>query len=374
MTGKYPFEHGSHTFMIKPETVKEYPLDESFVTLAEALSAEGFATAAFTANTAYLDRRWKLDQGFDLYVNKRVHGKLVNKVALEWIETHRDESFFLFLNYMDTHSPYNTRKPSQRPDFLDHVSKRRVGPMFEDLTTRLINGEEPHPEGELQLLADLYDISIANTDEYMQELFDRLQEFEIYDDLLIVLTSDHGDYFGEHGLVEHGKDVYQGGLWIPLIVKFPNQQKGEIVEGETSSVDIPRLIFSRFPRKIAQRHLPHFSNTSGEQLVISENYFAFPAFWRKLHWRKRFNRQRTVVYDWPYKLIDSSDSEHELYDLDRDPDELSNLIEQQSKIADKMRERLKRFKSNREEKLEPGEPALVPTPEQIEELKALGYM
>ena len=52
MTGKYPFEHGPHTFMIKPETVKEYPLDQSFVTLAEALSAEGFATATFTANTS----------------------------------------------------------------------------------------------------------------------------------------------------------------------------------------------------------------------------------------------------------------------------------------------------------------------------------
>jgi len=373
MTGKFPFEHGSHTFKINKNALREYPLDESFLTLAEALQQEGFATGAFTANSGYLDPRWKLDQGFDVYVNKRVGGATINKAAFQWLDSHHDEPFFLFLNYMDTHSPYSTSKPSQRPDFLAHVSTRNASPLFDDLMERMRKGEENLPEADVELLEDLYDIGIANVDETLQALFDRLRELELYEDTIIILTSDHGEYFGEHGLVEHGKDVYHGGLWVPLIVKYPNQREGEIVEREASSADIPHLIFSKFPREIAKRYLPEFGNESGGRLVISENYYVYPAFW-KIAQLDRFNRQRTVVLDWPYKLIQSSDGKHELYDLESDPGEMENLLPRRSKVADEMRDRFERFKSDREEILEPGEKAIAPTPEQIEELKALGYL
>jgi arylsulfatase A-like enzyme len=81
MTGKFPFEHGAHTFKLKGKNLREYPLDESFLTLAEALKQEGFATAALTANTGYLDPRWQLGQGFDVYENRRVNGESLNKAA-----------------------------------------------------------------------------------------------------------------------------------------------------------------------------------------------------------------------------------------------------------------------------------------------------
>jgi arylsulfatase len=373
MTGKFPFEHGAHTFKPKGKSIQEYPLDDSFLTLAEALKQEGFATAAFTANTGYLDPRWKLDQGFDVYGNKRTNGEVLNKAAFKWLDAHRDESFFLFLNYMDTHGPYNVIKPKKRPDFLAHVTNRRADPLFDVLMERMIAGDESLPKAEVELLGDLYDIGIANVDEYMQALFDRLRELGLYDEAMIILTSDHGEYFGEHGLAEHGKDVYQGGLWIPLIVKYPNQRKGETVKREISSADIPRLIFSRFPREIAERLLPQFSDESSERIVISENYYVYPAFW-KLSRLSRFKRQRTVIYDWPHKLIQSSDGKHELYDLESDPGELENLFAHQSKVADEMMERLEHAKSGRVEILEPGEAASAPTTQQIKELKALGYL
>jgi arylsulfatase A-like enzyme len=212
MTGRFPFEHGAHTFKINDHVVREYPLDESFLTLAEALKQEGFETAAFTANTAYLDPRWNLSQGFDVYENKRLQGEHINQKIFDWLDSHRSDRFFLFINYMDTHGPYNTRKPRERPDFLDHVSTRKTDPMFDDLTARLIEGDEPHPEAELRLLGDLYDIAIANVDEYLQALFDRLRDLGLYDELMIVVTSDHGEYFGEHGLVEHSKDDFREAL------------------------------------------------------------------------------------------------------------------------------------------------------------------
>jgi arylsulfatase A-like enzyme len=373
MTGKFPFEHGAHTFKLKGKNLREYPLDESFLTLAEALKQEGFATAAFAANTGFLDPRWKLDQGFDVYANKRVNGQTLNKAAFKWLDAHRDESFFLFLNYMDTHSPYNVMPPKQRPDFLAQVPTRNAVPLFKDLMERMINGEASLPEADVELLSDLYDIGIANVDEYMQALFERLRELGLYEEVMIILTADHGEYFGEHGLVEHGKDVYQGGLWIPLIVKYPNQRKGEVVEGEVSSAGIPRLMFSQFPREIAKRYLPQFSHEPSERIVISENYYVYSAFWKLARW-SRFSRQRTVIYDWPHKLIQSSDGKHELYDLERDPGEAENLFAHQPDVVGEMSARFEHFKSGRVEMLEPGEEALEPTPEQIEELKALGYL
>jgi len=373
MTGKYPFEHGAHTFKVGATAVREYPLDDSFLTLAEALKQEGYATAAFTANTGYLDPRWKLDQGFDIYLNKRVKGDALNKAAFQWLDAHAGGSFFLFLNYMDTHSPYNVGKPKQRPDFLAHVENRNGEPIFQDLVKRMIAGEAKLPETEVALLEDLYDIGIANVDEYMQALFERLRAMGIYDETMIVLTADHGEYFGEHGLIEHGKDVYQGGLWVPLIIKYPHQTKGEIVEAEASSADIPRLVLSHFPPEITKRYLPQFSDEHGERVVISENYYVFPALW-KLGRLSRFNRRRTVVYAWPHKLIESSDGPDELYDLERDPGEEENLLASEPEVAREMKERFEQFKSGRVERLDPGEQAVAPNPERIKELKALGYL
>ena len=373
MTGKYPFEHGAHNFKLDAKGVREFPLDESFLTLAEALKQEGFATAAFTANTGYLDPRWKLDQGFDIYANKRVSGEELNKAAFKWLDGHAGKSFFLFLNYMDTHSPYNVGKPRERPDFLARVANRNADPIFDDLMKRMIAGEAELPEAEVGLLGDLYDIGIANVDEYMQALFERLREMRVYDETMIILTADHGEYFGEHGLVEHGKDVYQGALWVPLIIKYPHQAKGEVVEREASSADIPHLVFAQFPREIANRYLPQFSDGHGERVVISENYYVYPAFW-KLGRLDRFNRQRTVIYEWPHKLIRSSDGDDELYDLESDPGEKENLLAREPEVAREMANHLEHFKSSRPERLEPGKEAVAPTPEQIEELKALGYL
>jgi hypothetical protein len=237
----------------------------------------------------------------------------------------------------------------------------------------MINGEERLPEADVQLLSDLYDIGIANIDEYMQALFERLRELGLYEEVMIILTSDHGEYFGEHGLIEHGKDVYQSGLWIPLIIKHPNQSKGEVIEGQVSSADIPRLLFSRFPREIANRYLPQFSHDSSERIVISENYYVYPPFW-KLARLDRFKRERVVFFDWPHKLIQSSDGQHELYDLESDPGETENLFAIRSNVAEEMIDRFEHFKSGRVEMLEPGDEAVEATPEQIEELKALGYL
>ncbi|MBT3223583.1 MAG: sulfatase, partial [Proteobacteria bacterium] len=105
-TGLYPFEHGAHT----PEPGgknKAVVLNQDLTTIAEVLSSNGYVTGAIVANAAFLGKKFALDQGFAEYEIKRGTGDEINKRALTWLRKNKDQSFFLFLNYMDAHRPYN---------------------------------------------------------------------------------------------------------------------------------------------------------------------------------------------------------------------------------------------------------------------------
>jgi len=132
-TGKAPLAHGAHTIKIEARGHPDVrPLDDDALTLAEVFAAEGYDTAAFAANTAFLARQWKLDQGFQTYHLERVRADALNRSVFAWLDAHGDEPFFLFVNYIDAHRPYDTRPrrgfldppASQDPNLLDSSWKR----------------------------------------------------------------------------------------------------------------------------------------------------------------------------------------------------------------------------------------------------------
>ncbi len=129
-TGKYVFKHGVHPMDSKdmkrlgggslrqtgplgnkiPENVvNNVPiLSLEHNTLAESLNKAGYQTGAIAANEVYLKSLWQLNQGFDTYKVKLNYSPLFNRSVFEWIDGHLDKPFFLFINYMDTHRPFNT--------------------------------------------------------------------------------------------------------------------------------------------------------------------------------------------------------------------------------------------------------------------------
>ena len=143
-------------------------------------------------------------------------------------------------------------------------------------------------------------------------------------------------------------------------ILFPEDVRGESAPAETPTAELKTV--ADFAGRWVGR-MDHHLGSYRVELVVRPDHVV----------RARFNRKRAVIYDWPYKLIQSSDGKHELYDLESDPGEMENLFARKSDVADEMRDRFEHFKSGRVEMLEPGEKALAPTPEQIEELKALGY-
>ena len=234
-------------------------------------------------------------------------------------------------------------------------------------------GFGPIPEDLVQRVVDQYDTAVANLDEQIGVLLDRLREMGLYDNTMIILTSDHGEYFGEHYLVEHSKDVFQEAVWVPLIIKEPRQRRGKRDDTIISSSDMPYLIWSQFPEQTAEKYRGQFPNAPGNHPVISENYYSRAKDLFNPVWGKRFDRIRIAIYDWPYKYIHSTDGRPELYHLEYDGREAVNLVQKDPKRARRMLAELRNYMESRPTFQEFIKQAPL-SDEELKKLKSLGYV
>ncbi|MCO6430908.1 MAG: sulfatase [Deltaproteobacteria bacterium] len=198
-------------------------LPESFVTLAEALQAAGYATAGITANPL-VSEKYGMQQGFEQYYSPgREKGDRITKRAIKYLSDLRpkDKPFFLYLHYLDPHDPYKPPKPYDK--------------MFSGPIKRW-----PYGEAELQIISQ-YDGEIRFVDKEIGKLFDWLKEQGLYEEMIIVFVSDHGEQFRERGFLGHGDRLHSEEIHIPLIIKAPGFE-GEELE-PVSLVDVyPTLV------------------------------------------------------------------------------------------------------------------------------------
>ena len=162
-------------------------------------------------------------------------------------------------------------------------------------------------------------------------------------------------------------------VWVPLIVKTPEQTTPNRVDDVTTSSDIPSLIMTVLPERLAGRFSDVFPNAPGNHAAISENYFCRDKPINHPDYIKRCSRVRTAIYDWPFKFIDSTDGELEIYQLEDDPAESHNLLKLEQGRVKSMTARLHRYASERPR----GDAIIDQAPlseEEIERLRTLGYI
>ena len=369
-TGLHPFEHGAHSFDITVLADNVHPLDDAAPTLAQVLAGGGYRTGAIVANQVYLAPEFGLDRGFDDYELSRVRAPELSARAATWIDA-GDGPFFLFLNYLDTHRPYNIAgsdgsedsAPSEHPSVLLDQLHEQV----------MVEGRAPEAELLAQVI-EQYDRSISNLDAGLGQLFTSLADRGLLANSWIIVTSDHGEYFGEHGLVEHSKDVYEEALAVPLIVRAPGQVQGEVVSAPISSVDIPRLILGgALPAHSAHWEVL-FPHALGNHDVLAQNYFSRPIDLLHPTIGPRLRRVRTVLYGDGYKFIHSSDGLHELFDLGADPRESNNLYGQDAERDAELRGEVQALLAGpRAHAPSNAEPREL-DPERLEAMRALGYL
>ena len=225
-------------------------LGDSAPTLAEVLRQHGYATGGFVGNTEWCGRQTGLHRGFlhyaDFYGNAvdaiartalgrwlwyEVGAKLgwrdipgrksahdINDAILSWVDGlgAGHPPFFVFANYLDAHAPYLPPDPfagrwaSRSPDFEEGMGMETI--------SRETDAPPPVP---LQHLEDSYDEAVAYLDEQLGALFAELKQRGLLDETLVIVTSDHGESFGEHGRMDHGHSLSWEQTHVPLLIRFP---------------------------------------------------------------------------------------------------------------------------------------------------------
>jgi arylsulfatase A-like enzyme/Tfp pilus assembly protein PilF len=336
-----------HTGLYPPQTgVRNNGLHRAapeLLTLAERLKARGYRTAAFVS-AAVLDHQYGLDQGFEVYDDDLSSGRerqprmvpdrpaeATVTAARAWLdELQPNEKFFIWVHFYDPHAAYSP-PPPYRDIFRDR----------------------------------LYDGEIA----YMDAQIGRLLEHpRLRGDVLVTAIADHGESLGEHGEQTHAMLLYEGTLHVPWILHVPGGPRGLRVRVPVSQVDVVPTVLELLglpaDAKLPGRSVvPPFERGEGlwQRVLYSETYLPFYTYgWAKI----RSARQGM------WKYVDAPGPE--LYDLDRDPHELSNLLDQKPSRGHDMQrdlhELMARFgDADRENAI-----ALDSASE--EQLRALGYL
>lgn len=426
VTGLYPTENGTGPQM-------NYEIDPRNETIAEILKENGYSTAAFISNYCMLGNSSGFSQGFDFYyANSRERGlafslfasylftkflpdslafellpfkraENINKMAIRWVKEKSGKPFFLFLNYMDAHFPYVPPHPYNRfwfskpapagsvPDDkmwtgIDHDLGSYEGKMA-DVMREYLSGRydvramprEISIMLERAYLLGQYDGEIAYLDAQLGSLFQQLKKSGVYDDSLIILTSDHGEFFFEHGMRLHLHTLYQEVVRVPLIVK-PPASRGE----RPARIPEPVSLVDLFHSVLEYVGIPHKAREGSRNLFERKSSPIFSeAHLREGYSRDLVHRFGEHIYSLTendYKLIYSSKQTYELYDLSKDPMEKRNLISDD--LAEDVRDVFARMKPELDSRIERVNAGMLVTeelsPEKLDELrpqlKALGYM
>jgi arylsulfatase A-like enzyme len=247
LTGRYTYEHGADLYN---------PLDDRYPTIAEVLQARGYRTGAFSGNIRVFCRRLGLGRGFhhfedyyrsvgNILVNTfygrvfevyALHKALgfqdelgrrwaddINRSVLRWVDRDSEKPFFVFINYYDVHDPYTPPQP-YRSKFAQWENPGGLIDSYWGVDNIYV----PMTPDQLQGEVDAYDGGIAYVDEQIDQLLTELGSRGLAENLLVVVTSDHGEAFGEHGLLQHTNSLYREVIHIPLIFWW----RGHLPEGE----------------------------------------------------------------------------------------------------------------------------------------------
>lgn len=358
-TGRWPYEH-------KADGGRS--LDDTYPTIAEALSARGYRTGAFVGNFETVTKHWGFARGFahfedyyqtipqltvssfygrflEYYALHKVLGMefsidrrwapSVNQSALDWIDKDTEKPFFAFINYYDVHAPYISPERARFSDL-----ENPGGLVNTDWTTAdIYNPKTPEQvQGEI----DAYDGGIYYTDQQIQNLLDELDRRGVLENTIVVITSDHGELFGEHGLWEHHNSLYRPVIYVPLIIWHPESvPQGVRIPTAVSNVSLPVTLMDMLGYA-DQTEFPGPSlvdlwtgSGSAAQWPDPIAEMAESSWVNPNHLSINGDMTSVISNDWQY--IEHEFNGVELYNLNGDPDQLNNLADENSTVLDELK-------------------------------------
>jgi arylsulfatase A-like enzyme len=338
-------------------------IPEPAITLAEVFQQAGYRTAAFTGG-GQMDRVFGLDQGFELYEQPSAQ-RFEDTVwkGVEWLEADDDRPFFLFLHSYEVHHPYTPRS-----EYLGYFDDDYSGALPSEISLEVLGqinrGEISFDEADLRHVIAAYDAEIRSADVGLANLLRYLENHDLYEDTMIVFTSDHGEEFGEHGKVGlHSHTLFDELLWVPLVIRFPGSEfAGERVDQQVRSIDIPPTIAAAVGLPVPEQ----FSGIDLRELLSSKAVGELVAVSRLDFPPEHPGTTSARTKRW--KLIQG-----ELHDLLHDPGEnwYASPSAEDAAEAEILEEALRQALEARE--AFPPE-VVAPSDSTLDELRALGYI
>jgi choline-sulfatase len=240
ITGLFPRSHG----VINPLTAFDAKgvLHPDRTTLAEILADRGYDCRGYVANLN-VSRRFGFAQGFAEYEYVRsAEAADINRLALAALDGARaDRPFFLYLHYMEPHSPY-AAPPAYRDLYVDPGYHGPADGRHRQLND-IVAGDLAIGEADAAHLRALYDQEITYVDQEIGRILARLRERGLDDETVVVVMADHGEEFLDHGSVLHGYTLYTEQLHVPLLIHDPRERRPRRVDAVTRHVDVlPTLL------------------------------------------------------------------------------------------------------------------------------------
>ncbi len=390
-TGLYPFQHRV--------LANGYVLDDSYTTLAEILSQNGFKTAAFVSTDRHFHVT-KINQGFQFYEDPVGTQEIIGKVyrsarltknnAAIWLDNFNpNQKLFLWLHLFDPHIPYRPLKMYLQ-NIKDSLSRKDFFRYMRNIPTDLEVFENKSNKMFKKIIR--YDAEIRYVDEELRNFFQFIEHKGLNENALWIITSDHGEGLGQHKWYIHGKLLYQEQIHVPLIFYFPNKKVSpkridDIVENfdifstiiealgitidrklkeEVKSISLWGKITENNP-EIQKKH--SFSERRFFKTNLKKMYPEIPAW--QLNWEEG---EKYCLQNKNFKYIFRTKLPDEFYDLVKDPFELNNVIDKKEyerhnislkKELFKILNEIKKYKNKKQKTVDKKE---------LSKLRSLGYI
>lgn len=232
LTGLYPSHHGAFA--------AHHSLPERITPLSMMLAPHGYQSAAVV--NSYHMATYALDRGFGYFkyiqeVAAQREPSGVTDEAIAWFESQHDadKPWLVFLHYYDVHSDYASL-PEYEAMFVEPYDGYIFGSTRQLMDVR--RGNLKLKDADVAHLRNLYDAGIRQQDDQLKKLFAYLEAHDLLRDTLVIITSDHGEEFMEHGGILHGQTQYEEVVRIPLIVLGPGIPAGVRIATPVSLIDL----------------------------------------------------------------------------------------------------------------------------------------
>jgi arylsulfatase A-like enzyme len=378
LTSLNPISHGANPGR---------PIRQEITTLAEVLQSRGYRRAAFAGHPMWLAPKFGFAQGFGRFQSHFWPAEKINQPIFDWLRTIRalreegeDRPFFLFVHYYDVHSDWDERPYETGTEYDQLFAGESVGSFRgcreslcgSKLLLQLAERPDLLSSEELEWVGGLYDGGIAYTDHQIGELLQQLRDLDLFDSSWVVITSDHGEEFMEHGRMLHSQP-YEETARVPLVVRPPGGVNPTRLVDPVGLVDLAPTLLDAVGVAVPES----FEGRSLVPGLESRRLSTEAVFWTALGEAPDYRPSTKVaVREGRYTLVAKDDfAQVELYDHEQDPGQKRDLSRQRPEVSRQLREEVVRFYERQLEKSKKRvPPSQEPSREELEKLRSLGYV